>query len=404
MPQKLKREVGNWVSGDRFWGRDFEIASFTQFLDEGAHLLLTAPRRMGKTSLMREVARRLEARFTCLFLDLEGGSSAADAIVELALVARPHASLAGRIGEVFRSIGGAFEEIQVDDLRIKLHDALAGDWQAKGDRVLHVLADQDRGIVIFIDELPILINRLLRAPGSPMTPAGRAAADQFMSWLRAAAQRHQGRIRFVLSGSIGLAPVLRQAGLSATMNSFTPFDLPPWDWETAKGCLHALACNYELDLPDAAVSRILARLGCCIPHHVQMYFSHVYEDARRRGVSSCSTGDVDRVYVEQMLDSRGHAELDHLVERLRMVFEVAEAELAFQLLSETAVHGELTPSAARVLVADPAVLRVLLGTLEHDGYLRREAEGYRFISSLLKDWWDERFGFGWVPVEQRSKA
>jgi hypothetical protein len=402
VPQKLKREVGNWVSGERFWGRELDIESFTRFLDEGAHLLLVAPRRMGKTSLMREVARRVEHRFLCLFLDLERGSTAADAIVELSLAARPHAGLAKRMGEVFRSIGGIFDEIQIDDLKVKLHDALAGDWQTKGDRVLTVLAEQDRCTVIFIDELPILVNRLLRTEGSRITPAGKLAADQFVSWIRAAAQRHQGRIRFVVSGSIGLAPVLRQAGLSATMNSFTPFDLAPWDWETARGCLLALAHNYELDLHASAAARILALLGCCIPHHVQMFFSHVYEDARHRESSVCSASDVERVYAERMLSSRGHAELDHLVERLSMIFDDGQAELAIALLSETAALGELTPSASRSLVADPKSLREILGTLEHDGYLQREDEGYRFVSRLFGDWWRERFGFGHVPTEQRS--
>lgn len=404
MGRKLKREVGNWVSGDRFWGRESDIASFTQFLDEGAHVLLIAPRRMGKTSLMREVARRIEPRFTCLFVDLERGSTAADAIVELSLAARPHANLGERIGDVFRSIGSRFHEIQVDELKIKLHDALAGDWQTKGDRMLGVLADHDRGAVIFIDELPILINRLLRTEGSRITPAGRAAADQLVSWLRAAAQRHQGHIRFVASGSIGLAPVLRQAGLSATMNGFTPFDLDPWDWDTARGCLLALASNYELELPAPAVSRILARLGFCVPHHVQMFFSHVYEDARRRGALVCTVSDVDRVYEERMLGSRGHAELDHMVERLRLVLDAERAELAFGLLSETAVAEALTPSSARMIVKEPAVLRELLGVLEHDGYLRLEDDGYRFVSGLVGDWWRKRFGFEHVSVEQRGYA
>ena len=74
------------------------------------------------------------------------------------------------------------------------------------------------------------------------------------------------------------------------------------------------------------------------------------------------------------------------------------------MLSETAALGELTPSAARSLVPDPRALREILGTLEHDGYLRREAEGYRFVSGLFGDWWRERFGFGHVPMEGRSET
>lgn len=404
MARKLKREVGNWVSGDRFWGREKEVASFTQFLEEGANLLLVAPRRMGKTSLMREIARRIEQRFTCLFLDLERGSTATDAIIELSLAARPHVGLAQRVGEAFRGIGGRFTELQVDELRIKLRDELAGDWQTKGDRVLDVFAKSEHGTVIFIDELPILVNRLLRAEGGRITPAGKAAADQLTSWLRAAVQRHRDRIRFVVSGSIGLGPVLQRAGLSGTINELTPFALDPWDWDTASGCLLALARNYELELSPPAVGRILARLGCCIPHHVQMFFSHVYEDARRRGSLTCEAIDVDRVYVERMLGSRGHAELDHLVERLSVIIDEEEVDLALALLSEAAAQGVLTSNAARALVERDASRRRLLWLLEHDGYLRAEDDGHRFVSRLLADWWHERFGFDYVPVEQRSQA
>lgn len=56
----LKPAHGNWVQGDRFWGRETDLRLFEEGIDEGANFLLVAQRRMGKTSLMREVARRLE--------------------------------------------------------------------------------------------------------------------------------------------------------------------------------------------------------------------------------------------------------------------------------------------------------------------------------------------------------
>ena len=52
---------------------------------DGAHTLLTAQRRMGKTSLVRELLRRLkdEGRFETIFVDLEGASTPADAVAEI---------------------------------------------------------------------------------------------------------------------------------------------------------------------------------------------------------------------------------------------------------------------------------------------------------------------------------
>ena len=48
-----------WVEGDRFWGRETDLKIFIQRIDTGAHQLLIAQRRMGKTSLMKETARQL---------------------------------------------------------------------------------------------------------------------------------------------------------------------------------------------------------------------------------------------------------------------------------------------------------------------------------------------------------
>lgn len=67
--KSLVREVGNWVSGERFWNRQAEIREFMELIDEGAHILLVAPRRVGKTSLMHEVGGRLSDRYTSIYVD-----------------------------------------------------------------------------------------------------------------------------------------------------------------------------------------------------------------------------------------------------------------------------------------------------------------------------------------------
>ena len=43
----------------------------------------------------------------------------------------------------------------------------------------------------------------------------------------------------------------------------------------------------------------------------------------------------------------------------------------------------------------------VLRQLEHDGYLERGDEGFRFVSGLLEDWWDGRHGRYFVPIARR---
>ena len=56
----LRKTVGNWVDGDRFFNRKADIAELEGRVRDGTHTLLTAQRRMGKTSLVRELLRRLK--------------------------------------------------------------------------------------------------------------------------------------------------------------------------------------------------------------------------------------------------------------------------------------------------------------------------------------------------------
>jgi len=82
----LKQAHGNWVTGDRFWNRNEETELFERHIRDGAHLLIVAQRRMGKTSLMKEAARRLQDEYHCVFVDFQNSSNAKDAISELAVV------------------------------------------------------------------------------------------------------------------------------------------------------------------------------------------------------------------------------------------------------------------------------------------------------------------------------
>ena len=95
----LRKAGGNWVEGDRFFDREAELEALAERVRDGTHTLLTAQRRMGKTSLVRELLRRLkdEERFETIFVDLEDASTPADAVAEIGFQARSAQGAWGRI-------------------------------------------------------------------------------------------------------------------------------------------------------------------------------------------------------------------------------------------------------------------------------------------------------------------
>ena len=414
MDKKLKRGHGNWVVGDQFWDREREIERFTELIEEGAHILLVAPRRIGKTSLMREAARRINGRYICLQVDLQKSQSPADALVELSVTTRPYKKIWERTFDIFRNVVcqvmGTIESLKIDDLTLTLRNGLtSGDWSAKGDRLLSILADSDKPVVIFFDEIAILVNRMLKGSDYKITPERIREVDGFMSWLRENSIRHKGKLRIVLTGSIGIGPVLHQAGLSATLNTFSPFDLPPWDSETATGCLRALANQYGMRFQEGADERIVELLGSCIPHHVETFFNAVYMNCKLSRSEVVTRDLVQEVYHTRMLGASGHAELSHLEERLKMVLGPEAYPLALELLTEAAVVGRLTIDAAVYLseqytfenLTSKDDLKQIFGIFEHDGYLQKVGTEFIFVSHLLRDWWKARFELYYKPVSQR---
>ena len=116
---KLRKAGANWVDGDRFFDREAELESLRERVQDGTHTLLTAQRRMGKTSLVRELLRQLreEGEFETLFVDLEGADNAADAVAEIAIQARSLQAAWNRIrsgfANTFKGMGDWIEEVGV---------------------------------------------------------------------------------------------------------------------------------------------------------------------------------------------------------------------------------------------------------------------------------------------------
>ena len=410
------RTSSNWVDGDRFFDRETELQLLRERVENGTHTLLTAQRRMGKTSLVRELLRRLDEKgeFATVFVDLEGAMDAADAVAEMAAQARSLQGVRGKIMSwASNSLRGALdnvEELGVSEFRVRLRGGLdAGNWQRIGDQVFEALAANERPVVLAIDELPILVNRLLKGHEYRITPERLSVTDSFMGWLRRCCQTHQGQVCLIISGSVGLGPVLNQARLSAHANVYEPFDLRAWDHGIADECLAALARGHGISLPEEVRGEMCRSLRCCVPHHVQRFFHHLYEHLLRDQRHEANLDDVEFVYQRDLLSVRGQRDLVHYEERLRMVLGDEGYTDALSLLSEAVVNSGLLTHPVVGLYRSEAdtkeegdTMADVIYVLQHDGYLEECDNGYVFVSGLLEDWWRARHGRQFTSITERQ--
>ena len=129
--------------GIGFFDREAELDVLTDRVRNGTHTLLTAQRRMGKTSLVRELLRRLaaEGRFETVFVDLEGVGTAADAVVEIGVESRHVQGAWDRIKSGFANVLHGVDD-KVESLAVGGVAREAAGW----DRPRKLAAEGRRGL------------------------------------------------------------------------------------------------------------------------------------------------------------------------------------------------------------------------------------------------------------------
>jgi uncharacterized protein len=388
--------IGKPVQHDNFFDREREMRKLWQHLEHDDVLLL-APRRVGKTSLMLRLAEQAPSKgLVASYL------SVSDATTELGFVrqlsdavfaiepakVRLEKLADGDVGQFFRRI----KKVDVLGVSLELADAAAGHWRTVGETLVAALAASEQRTLLLVDELPVFVLALAR-----QDPSGTRAAD-FLTWLRKlretpATTEH---VRWLLAGSIGLDTVARRLNISKTIGDLHVYnDFGPFSRDVALAFLDALAQTYVLPLPDDVKNRICDRIHWLLPYHIQLLFSELRDHC---GDHRCAatTEVIDTVY-EKILSKRPY--FDHWEQRLHEELGEPDARQALDLLNAIAKDPHGASSAVLQAVLGKHIhdsdarderLSYLLDVLHGDGYLTTAGDRERFVSPLLRDYWARR--------------
>ena len=388
----MRNVIGKPVVGDDLYGREYELSRIWELIEQGEHILMLAPRRVGKTSLMLELHRAPRDDWDVLYVDVEKGDSSADCVASIIATLAADPRFRSRIEAILFStvvkdiLSRVSIGVDIDVLRVELKNAMGRDWDLAADRLqarLAGLPDAGHKLLIVIDELPILVSRMLRAGGQR---DAELLLSRFRHWRQSPELRD--RVQTLFGGSIGLEGVLRRAGISGSINDLAPFHLDSWDRSTAADFLVELGRNRNFELDSRAIFQILNLLQDPVPFHVQLFFFAV-RDVCKRDPSRVSPELIDRCFAERLAGASGTAHLDHYVTRLEVALGEREYELVHQVLSQACRgrDGTTIEGFTDLIQQDERTFRAVLRDLEADGYLIREADQLAFRSNLLREWW-----------------
>ena len=366
---------------------------------------------MGKTSIARELGRRLATEeWTFLFADVEGAKCAEDVIAEIAKVAYQVRGILPRFVAAMKHwFEDHVEELNASQFGIKIRGGLnEGNWRRHGEILLRECADHDSPVLLVVDELPIFLRRMLNADGN------KRRVDEFLSWLRGALQNcSNDSLVLIVSGSIGLQPLVNQLGIPDRISHLHPFRLGPWTRQTSVECFESLSKSANLNVENGVAVAVYDKLGLGIPYHIQSFFVRLHDFATLQHQDRIRVSDVEAVYHNELLGPSGQNDLAHYETRLKDSLDDESYAIAMEVLAEAATQDGLTPDARRHFervysksMEEPSRhLQHVIDILLHDGYFESaDKNGYRFASRLLKDWWLRRHGDSYIPIHRRSFA
>ncbi|MGE3540151.1 MAG: AAA family ATPase [Candidatus Tectimicrobiota bacterium] len=381
---------GGYIPPHEVVGRDQLIAQLWRRLARQS-LVLTAERRMGKTSILRKMEAEHPPDMLVVYHELEHINTPLEFVQLVYDDVHTHLSrsqrTARRVREFLQNLGG----LEVGDL-IKFPEASAPAWKAL---LTHTIADllehQEHTLLFLWDEMPMMLGNITRYHGEPL-------AEELLNTLRAMRQTHAG-FRMVFTGSIGLHHVLtslKRAGYANDpTNDMYKVDVPPLTPQDAQLLAQRLIEGENLQAENPAC---LARSIAAAVDHCPYYIHHIVE----RLCQEPAPTPVAEIVDDCLTASNDPWDLRHYRERIATYYLPEELPFVLHLLDILATASAPLPFdslferlKASCATEDAEMVRAVLGLLHEDHYVTRQRDGtWQWRFALIQRWWRLERGLG----------
>jgi hypothetical protein len=354
----------------------------------GTSMLMLAMRRTGKTWLCHKLEEDAKAKgYSAAYCDLEGREDERAVFSYIYEHLECQADLGqlakDRLGNFLRRIlTGQADASNVKELLLRT------DPREALDSLLAVLSEEQKPWLIILDELPLFVMKLIKAD--------RSRAESFLYQLRAYRQKHP-TICWIMTGSVGLDVIERREKLGGPNNDLERFDLQPFSPEAARMFIEIVnpKCPHPFALDDEAFRHLVQRLSWLSPYYLERVAVAMRPSGAQQGDRKMATiGDIDRAF-EALLAHAGRGYFAAWVEHIDKNFIEPERQRLRIILSRLSAHeeGETFDTLLSVVGrlqknVTRRELRDALDVLGSDGYLDERTGRYRFVSGLVRLWWN----------------
>lgn len=383
----ISNKIGPPVEGEDFFGREKEIRQANRFLDKNHSLLLSAPRRIGKSSLAKRLIEEKKAQgWKCVYIDLEE-TTTEEGFLRLVIEAFKKNGIwkqfTGGMSKGLALVLDRIEKVSVGPVDFNI-----GKKEEQEDlyKNLKELVKHEEDTFIVVDELTLFLGILNKSDN------GAEKVAFILNWLRSLRQVSKTQVRWLFCGSVGLRNFTSAMNLGYTINDLTECGLDELTREEAIGLLTGLCRSEGINMSEEHINYTLDKLQWNIPYFIQVIFSKLAEEYEGEIIQENIEVAYNKLCSENYLGTWS----ERLAEYRE--YEVPARQILKSLSTQSS--GMERDSMLDILMTDQDVsmkekidytLSKVLEMLENDGYIIKKNSIRAFRSPLLRDYWFSKF-------------
>ena len=377
-----KTIIGTAAEGSKYFQRKRIESLILRALRKGNFVHFTAPRRTGKTSILKQLANENYDDLICMYEDIESDKTSSDLYRRLIKLIEKSINKSDNWGKkMWTTITS--KKIKGISLHGKIElESESIDYRQLFLDLVNVIQNSEIKIVLFLDEFPDVINNIRENEGSE-------TALNVLHTLRSLRQTSDFTQSFslVFSGSVGLTHIVRKIGRAKLLNDLKVIELEPLNVQEFDEFVSFITEGASLYIPVETRNHIEVKLRQLIPYYIQLIIEKGDEWTEDNDSTTLTIADVDHVYQKLITESDKFIDW---VDRIKTYFSDHSKFLLHVLTTiahrEELVMQEVLNIANQHNVEDfeELIHQVLIA----DGYLTKNESGKLiFASPLLRDWW-----------------
>lgn len=386
-------EKGTWVHPKTITGPPAEGVSYIRRIElndefwreikKGSHILFTAPRRVGKTSVMKDLVANPPDNFICIYEDVESDRTLQEFFKRLYFLVLNRLSSFEKstklIMKWMKSRG--IEEISYEG-SIKFKEKKL-DYKEELLQLIKQLPELDHRIVLFLDEFPEVISAIRKKESTDN------AIEVLHTIREIRLNKEFDHCKLVLAGSIGLEHVVESLDRLKLINDLHPVNIEPLTKDEAKMLIAQITKGATIQFDDEITEILLNKIELLVPYFIQLMVEECDNILFKKNKLKPDPEDVNIAFEEII---RKNENLNDWKDRLKLPYiEKDESSFCKKILTTISHKNVITIqevfNEAKSL-AEPDNYMNLIKMLIRDGYLTETSErSYGFSAPLLQAWW-----------------